>query len=98
TGEVCELVALSNGALAGSATIPFGERSILRTLKTHAGLTPHEARSALALGHLHEPLRAAAEQFGREFSSAAQELLTDDMRSVFVVGDEHAATWVGKTL
>lgn len=98
TGEVCEIISLQNGVIAGVATIPFGHHHLLRTLKTHAGLTEHEARTALGLNHAHEPLAAAAGEFGAQVGAALRELLEGDTRRIYVVGEESAATWAGRAL
>lgn len=74
THEMTELLLINNGAVAGHATIPHGINLPLRTLKAHGGLSDAEARSALSLGHLHEPLASATQHYNDEFRSAASEL------------------------
>jgi hypothetical protein len=109
SGEVTELVAMQSTPyqrqLLGHATLPFGQNAILRTLNTHAGLTPVEALSALKLArhgtmsHLHEPLTSLAIHLAGEFEEVARELAAQgELRSVFVVGSEPTAEWVAKAL
>ncbi len=98
TGEMCELLTVSNQGILGSATIPFGTHTLLRTLKTHGSISEHEARSALHLTHLHEPLDAAAEEFGNTFCETLKDLLVSTTKDVLVVGEKHSAVWVAKTL
>jgi len=74
THETTELLLVSNGAVAGHATIPHGMNLPLRTLRAHGGLSDAEARSALLLQHPHEPLAAAGEQWAQEFLGAGREL------------------------
>lgn len=98
-GEVSELLLLNNGHVAGHATAPVGINTILRTLKSHGGLSEHEARSVLRLGHLSEPLSAAAEHFAGEFKEAARELYAgEEGGSVFVLAHEPAAEWFARAL
>lgn len=75
THEMTELLLIYNGAVAGHATIPHGINLPLRTMKSHGNLSDAEARSALHLGHLEEPLLHATESYAKEFKGAARELL-----------------------
>lgn len=74
THEVTELLLIHHGAVVGHATIPHGINLPLRTLRAHGGLSDHEARSALKLGHLNEPLQSATDSFAQEFLAAGREL------------------------
>lgn len=74
THEMTELVLIYNGSVVGHATVPHGMNLPLRTLKSHGALSDAEARSALGLQHLHEPLSAATEAYTNEFKGAAREL------------------------
>jgi len=75
THEMTELLLIHNGQVAGHASMPHGINLPLRTLKTHGGLSDAEARSALKLRHMEEPLGAAGEHYAREFKDVARELL-----------------------
>jgi hypothetical protein len=98
-GELSELLLVEAGHVAGHATVPVGLGTILRTLKSHAGHSIHEARSALRLGHHNEASRAAAAHFVGEFKDVAQDLLRGRGASrVFVLAHEPAGEWVARTL
>jgi hypothetical protein len=75
THEMTELLLIYNGAVVGHASMPHGMNLPLRTLKTHGGLSDAEARSALTLRHLTEPLSSATEHYAHEFKNAARDLL-----------------------
>ncbi len=101
TGEVTELLLLRGGVVVGRATIPGGRHLILRTLKSHGGLSFAEARSALHLqpAHAAESLSSAAAHFVREFKDAARELLLNaSVRSVYVVVEEPLGEWFAQAL
>lgn len=108
-GEVSELLLLREARVAGYASAPIGVHTVLRTLKSHAGLTSHEARSALRLATrprqgkegLNEALRAAAAHFASEFACAAREMFGTEERgrgSVFVLAHEPAGEWFARAL
>ena len=98
-GEVSELILMQDGHVAGHATAPIGLGTILRTLKSHAGLSEHEARSALRLNHMNEALAVAAEHFAGEFKLAARELMAGQgSSSVFVLAPEPHSEWFGRSL
>jgi hypothetical protein len=98
-GEVSELVSLQDSRVVGHATAPSGLGTVLRTLKSHAGLSEHEARSALKLGHASEALDVAAAHFAGEFKEAIQNLEgTHEATSVFVLAHEPGAEWFAKAL
>ncbi len=99
TAEVGELVHIRDGHVQGHATMPFGYHNVLRTLKSHAGISEHEARSAFHLRHLEEPLGAAAEHLAREFALSAHDLINEgDIESVFVLTHEPVAQWAAESL
>lgn len=86
THEMTELLLIHNGKVAGHATLPHGINLPLRTLRTHGGMSETEARSALRLGHLAEPLNSATGAFAQEFLSAGRELFDEHTPSrVWVV-------------
>lgn len=99
-GEVTELFVTDGGAVRAYATIPLGSHALLRTLKTHSGLSDAEIYSLLRLqGGQNEALRAAAAHFASEFGSIARALLhTEHLRNVFVLGEAPFGTWFAKTL
>lgn len=97
-GEVCELILLQNGHVVGHATAPAGLNTVLRTLKAHAGLTEHEARSALRLEPT-EAMHAAAEHFAGEFKEVARELYGGaGSGDVIVLAHEPGAEWFARAL
>jgi len=86
THEMTELLLVNNGAVVGHATVPHGINLPLRTLKTHGNLSDAEARSALKLGHLGEPLSFAADAYASELLPAGRELFAHEPPSrVWVV-------------
>ena len=96
-----ELLLLQRGVVVGRATIPGGRHLLLRTLKSHGGLTDAEARSALHLqsAHIEEPLSSAAAHFVRAFKDAARDLLFHaSVRSVYIVVEEPLGEWFAKIL
>ena len=98
-GEVSELLLLEDGRVVGHATAPIGSGHVLRTLKSHAGQSEHEARSALHLDHKSEATEAAAAHFATEIKQAARELLRGQGQgSVFVLAHEPAAEWFARSL
>jgi hypothetical protein len=98
-GELSELLLLNDAKVVGHATAPVGVGHILRTLKSHAGLTLEEAHSALRLGHISEPLSAAAGYFAEEFGQVAGELMAHQpSSSVFVMAPGATAPWVARSL
>lgn len=97
-GELCELILVQGGHVVGHATAPAGLGTVLRTLKSHAGLSEHEARSALKL-EATEAADAAAEHFAGEFKEAARQLYGGPGRgSVIVLAHEPGAEWFAKAL
>jgi hypothetical protein len=107
TGEVLELLLTKDGLVQGRATLPLGHHTVLRTLKTHAGLSIPEARSVLSLA-LHaedptyrfaEPLSAARSHLSEEFAWAASELMAESSATaVFVIAPPHTAPWLARAL
>ncbi len=103
TGEVSELMRMDQSGVASHATIPTGSNDLLRTLKSHGGLSEEEARSAMGLTfdtpHVREPFVAAAAHFAGHFKDAAEELLAPgDVLTVRVVADEPVAKWFARAL
>ena len=97
-GEMCELVLVEGGHVVGHATAPAGLNTVLRTLKSHAGMSEHEARSALKLEPT-EAVDAAAEHFAGEFKEVARELYGGVGRgTVIVLAHEPGAAWFAKAL
>lgn len=98
-GEVSELLLMQDGRVVGHATAPVGMHTILRTLKAHAGLSEHEARSALRLNHNFEALQSAREHYAGEFKQAARELFAGETsNAVFVLAHEPAGEWFARSL
>lgn len=86
THEMTELLLVHNGAVVGHASMPHGINLPLRTLRAHGNMSEAEARSALKLGHLEEPLAAANEAYATEFFAAGRELFdTHAPQRVWVV-------------
>ncbi len=105
TGEMAELLRLYKGAPQGHATIPGGSRLLLRTLGTHAGLSTHEAHSALALSlqrepsYLREPLAASALHFCRQFGSAAGAMgAAGPVHEILILAPEPTGEWFAQAL
>lgn len=104
TGEVSELVLLSRDGVIGHATIPSGAHTALRTLRTHGGLSEHEARSALKLSfdtpRLREPFASVASHFSGHFGSAAGELFAAaaPVSQVRVLAQGGAGEWFAEAL
>lgn len=98
-GEVSELLLLENARVVGHATAPVGAGTVLRTLKSHAGYSEHEARSALRLNHTSEASEAAAAHFADEFKQAARDLFGGQAHgNVFVLAHEPTAEWFARSL
>lgn len=98
-GEVSELLLLRDARVVGHATAPVGSGTVLRTLKSHAGLSEHEARSSMRLGHNSEASLAAAAHFAGEFKEAARDLFGGaGQGSVFVLAQEPSAEWFARSL
>ncbi|MBP7770621.1 MAG: hypothetical protein KA066_01765 [Candidatus Pacebacteria bacterium] len=98
-GEVSELLMLEDARVVGHATAPVGLGTVLRTLKSHAGQSEHEARSAMRLGAQTEAGQAAAAHFAGEFKHAARELFGGQASgNVFVLAHEPASEWFARSL
>jgi hypothetical protein len=98
-GEVSELLLVENGHVVGHATAPIGLGTVLRTLKSHAGLSQEEARSALRLNHPSEAMHSAAAHFADEFKEAARELWQGRGRgTVLVLAHEPGTEWFARAL
>lgn len=103
TGEVSELLLMQHGVVHAHASIPVGSHLVVRTLRSHAGLTEHESRSALRLpfanARLREPYTAAAEHYVEHFADAASDLFarTQPQQIVFV-GSGGAGEWFAQAI
>ncbi len=103
TGEVSELMRMDGEGVRAHATFPSGYNALLRTLRTHGGLSEAEARSAARLPfgtrHIREPFAAAAAEFAGHFKNTVKELLSPgDVLRVRVVGAEPAGEWFARAL
>lgn len=103
TGEVSELMRMDTEGVRAHATIPTGFNSLLRTLRTHGGISEAEARSAARLPfgtpRTKEPFAAAAAHFSGQFKDAAQELLgPGDVFRVRVIGHEPVGEWFARAV
>jgi hypothetical protein len=106
TGEMTELSLISQGLLQGHATIPTGSHLPVRTLSTHAGLSMHEAHSALALARetnesmpLGSVITAAGGEFSGRFADAARNIAQDTLiGEVLVIGLEPQGEWFARAL
>lgn len=102
TGEISELM-LIDDTVRAHATIPLGTHALVRTLRTHAGLSEHEARSALRLPfntpRMREPFDAAAEHFAGHFSDAAREIISAAApERLHVIARGGAGEWYARAL
>jgi hypothetical protein len=107
-GETIELLLVggppAGGGVLGYATLPSGLNTVLRTLKSHGGMTKAETNSIFTLAaHPHtppyEPLEASAQHFVEEFAGAAQHLLAGGSAGgVFVIAEEPAGDWFARAL
>lgn len=107
-GETAELLLMGEQGVLGYATLPSGLNTVLRTLKSHGGMTDAETLSILALAaHPHtpayEPLEASAQHFVEEFAGAAQHLLArecgqENASGIFVIAPESTGDWFARAL
>lgn len=101
-GELAELLLVDGGHLAGHATLPIGQHTVLRTLQHHAGISAQEARSALRLrGHnaFAEPLEATATHLEKEFGGAVDEMLGEHfVHGILVIAPEPLGEWFARAL
>ncbi len=103
-GETTELILLGTDGVQGYATLPTGLHTVIRTLKSHGGMSDAEAFSMFSLaGHPravpHEPLEASAQHFVEEFAGAAQHLLNaGEVSGVYVVAHDSAGDWFARAL
>lgn len=107
SAEVMEFLLVDGDTVWGHATIPMGSHTLLRTLKTHAGLSEAEARSAMRLslhagiesGVAGEALRAATLYFLEEFAQVVHKLLLHQpLERIYVVAEEPFAQWFAQAL
>jgi len=100
-GELSELLALSGRQVEGYATAPAGVRTLLRTLRTHGGLSAAEAASLLALAHEtpgHEALAAARAHMVHEMKRAAPQLIKRAGAHVLVLAEGGHAAFLARSL
>lgn len=97
-GEVTEILSVEQGTVRSYGTLPVGRHTMVRTLRSHAGLSEPEARSALRLSasHLQEPLRAAGQHIAQEFGSLARDLNWHAHERVYSVA--HDGEWFAQAL
>jgi len=95
--EVSELLRLQDGKVVGHTTAPVGVHTVLRTLKSHAGMSLEEARSAMRLNRTNEALQSAAAHIALEFKEAAREL-PGKGDTVFVLAQEPLSDWFARSL
>ncbi len=103
TGEVSELMRMDEEGVAAHATIPTGSHALLRTLRTHGGLSEAEARSAARLPfestRMREPFAAAGSHFAEQFKDAARELAQPgEVLQVRIIGLEPTAECFARAL
>ncbi len=103
TGEVTELLLVNEQGVLAHATIPLGRHLLIRTLRTHGGLSDHESRSAAQLPfdtpRLREPFISAARHFTEQFSDAARELLAvAPIQKVHILSQGKSGEWFAEAL
>ena len=99
--EISELLLVADGAPAVYATTPLGRHTVVRTLRTHAGMSDHEAHSMFALtrGPAHEAATEASRHFAEGFADAAGDMLSRTPASkVFVVAHGKSGEWFARAL
>ncbi|MES2202948.1 MAG: hypothetical protein V4474_01320 [Patescibacteria group bacterium] len=98
--EVSELLLVSGGLPSAYATAPFGRHTVVRTLRTHGGLTDEEAHSLFALrGAPHEAAAEASRHFAEGFADAAGDILTGTPAAkVFVLAHGNSGEWFARAL
>ncbi|TSC68943.1 MAG: hypothetical protein G01um101456_406 [Parcubacteria group bacterium Gr01-1014_56] len=103
-GEVSELLVRTDRELLGRATIPAGQRTLLRTLISHGGVSPAEAESFLELATrekhpLYEPMRAAEDHLTSLVTEATKDLQgQNELSGIMVVAQEPFSEIVAKAL
>lgn len=107
SSEMTEIILVLHGEVGGYATLPFGAHNLLRTLRSHGGMSETEAVSALRLfaskGHLHphigEILSVAEAHLAGEFAAAVSELQKHRPSGmVFVVAHDPFSSWFAHAL
>ncbi len=103
TGEVSQLLQMDGQGVRAHATFPSGLHSVLRTLRSHGGLSEQEARSVMRLPmqtpHMQEPFAAAAGEFSQYFKDAARGLIIPgDVLRVMVIAPDASADWFAQAL
>ncbi len=108
TGEVLELLLAERGAVRARATVPVGVHTLIRTLQSHAGMSPAEARSVLHLARQHPtgtpatyaaPLGAAQARIVSHITDAGAEILRFSLAGqVVVLAPEPAGEWLARAL
>ncbi|MEK7612786.1 MAG: hypothetical protein AAB449_01405 [Patescibacteria group bacterium] len=101
-GEVSELLLLKNGTVIGHGTIPMGLHALLRTLRTHGGISEHEARSVMRLGghpNYAESLSSVEAHFRDMFRETGEQLFGGmPIEHVFVFARGPEAGWFARSL
>ncbi len=101
TGEQSETILTHEGKVMAHATSPNGTNFIHRSLATHAGLSEHQARSALGsnASHLIEAFSSIAHHFIDELSTLSRSFsLTELPRDLIVIAPEPYGQWLAKSL
>lgn len=104
-GEISELVLMGEGGVTAHATLPVGEHALIRTLRSHAGISEAEARSLLRLGYAghssatNELMRTAGVYVSEQVAEAVRDLLhTEALQGLKVLGREESARWFAQAL
>jgi hypothetical protein len=104
-GEVTELMLLKEGVIKGHATTPHGFSTILRTLKSHAGISQAEALSVLNLSqrtreHLWaEAINTSLSHFAKELKGAAAQIVTNERpQQIFILSPKGTSDWFARSL
>lgn len=105
-GEMVELLLIDDGRLAGHATLPMGQHTLLRTLQHHAWISAQEAHSVLRLpaqtdfpNAYAEPFEATAAHLGKEFGDTVGEMLDGHfVHGILVIAPEPAGEWFARAL
>jgi hypothetical protein len=104
SGEVSEILLVSPGQLLGRATVPVGQRTLLRTLVSHGGVSSAEALSYLALANrdihpLSEPLASAEDHFASLVADAARDLKgAGELSGIIVLAQEPTSELYARAL
>jgi len=100
SGEITEFVLIVGGAVAGYATMPMGRHIAIRTLRSHSGLSHHEARSAIRINapHIKDADGANVEAFAEQLGETIAPLLKiGAVDRVYIVSVEQGE-WLAQSL